>query len=34
MGSTLDENIQGEVQKELDVVANELLKDTLRVQVK
>ena len=29
MGSTLDENIQGEVQKELDVVANELLKDIL-----
>ncbi|WP_076419811.1 class 1 fructose-bisphosphatase [Colwellia sp. UCD-KL20] len=29
MGSTLDENIQGEVQKELDVVANELFKDIL-----
>ena len=29
MGSTLDENIQGEVQKELDVVANQLLKDIL-----
>ncbi len=29
MGSTLDENIQGEVQKKLDVVANELLKDIL-----
>lgn len=29
MGSTLDENIQGEVQKELDVVANELIKDIL-----
>ena len=29
MGSTLDENIQGEVQKELDVVANQLLKDVL-----
>jgi fructose-1,6-bisphosphatase I len=29
MGSTSDENIQGEVQKELDVVANELLKDIL-----
>ncbi|WOH37116.1 class 1 fructose-bisphosphatase [Thalassotalea fonticola] len=29
MGSTLDENIQGEVQKELDVVSNQLLKDIL-----
>jgi fructose-1,6-bisphosphatase I len=29
MGSTLDENIQGEVQKQLDVVANELFKDSL-----
>lgn len=29
MGSTLDENIQGEVQKNLDVVANELFKDIL-----
>jgi len=29
MGSTLDENIQGEVQKELDVVANELIKDII-----
>jgi fructose-1,6-bisphosphatase I len=29
LGSTLDENIQGEVQKQLDVVANELLKDLL-----
>ena len=29
MGSTLDENIQGEVQKHLDVVANELFKDIL-----
>jgi len=29
MGSTLDENIQGEVQKELDVVSNELFKDIL-----
>ncbi|PKI13198.1 class 1 fructose-bisphosphatase [Colwellia sp. 12G3] len=29
MGSTLDENIQGEVQKQLDVVANELFKDIL-----
>ncbi|QDP00248.1 class 1 fructose-bisphosphatase [Thalassotalea sp. PS06] len=29
MGSTLDENIQGEVQKQLDVVANQLLKDIL-----
>jgi len=27
MGSTLDENIQGEIQKKLDVVANELFKD-------
>lgn len=29
MGSTLDENIQGEVQKNLDVVANDLFKDIL-----
>lgn len=29
MGSTLDENIQGEVQKELDVVSNELIKDII-----
>ena len=29
LGSTLDENIQGEVQKKLDVVANELIKDIL-----
>jgi fructose-1,6-bisphosphatase I len=29
MGSTLDENIQGEIQKELDVVSNELIKDIL-----
>ncbi|WDD98311.1 class 1 fructose-bisphosphatase [Thalassomonas actiniarum] len=29
MGSTLDENIQGEVQKQLDVVANQLIKDVL-----
>lgn len=29
LGSTLDENIQGEVQKKLDVVANQLLKDIL-----
>lgn len=29
MGSTLDENIQGEVQKHLDVVANQLIKDVL-----
>ena len=29
LGSTLDENIQGEVQKQLDVVANELFKDIL-----
>ncbi|WNC71682.1 class 1 fructose-bisphosphatase [Thalassotalea psychrophila] len=27
LGSTLDENIQGEVQKQLDVVANQLFKD-------
>ncbi len=27
MGSTLDENIQGEIQKQLDVVANQLFKD-------
>ena len=29
LGSTLDENIQGEVQKKLDVLANQLLKDIL-----
>ena len=29
MGSTLDENIQGEIQKELDVVSNEIIKDVL-----
>ncbi len=29
MGSTLDENIQGEVQQKLDVIANELFKDIL-----
>jgi len=29
MGSTLDENIQGEIQKQLDVVANQLIKDVL-----
>jgi fructose-1,6-bisphosphatase I len=29
MGSTSDENIQGEVQKKLDVVANDLFKDIL-----
>lgn len=29
LGSTLDENIQGEVQKKLDVVSNQLLKDML-----
>ena len=29
MGSTLDENIQGEVQKKLDVISNELIKDIL-----
>ncbi len=29
LGSTLNENIQGEVQKKLDVIANQLLKDTL-----
>ena len=29
LGSTMDENIQGEVQKKLDVLANQLLKDML-----
>ncbi|MFT5757416.1 MAG: fructose-1,6-bisphosphatase I [Alteromonadaceae bacterium] len=29
LGSTLDENIQGETQKKLDVISNELLKDML-----
>ena len=29
LGSTLDENIQGETQKRLDVVSNELIKDLL-----
>jgi len=29
MGATTDENIQGEVQKELDVVSNDLIKDVL-----
>lgn len=29
LGSTLDENIQGEVQKKLDVLSNQLLKDML-----
>lgn len=29
LGSTLDENIQGEVQQQLDVVANQLLKDII-----
>lgn len=29
LGSTLDENIQGEIQKKLDVLANQLLKDML-----
>lgn len=29
LGSTLNENIQGEVQKKLDVIANQLLKETL-----
>ncbi|WMS93344.1 class 1 fructose-bisphosphatase [Pseudoalteromonas sp. HL-AS2] len=29
LGSTLNENIQGEVQKKLDVIANQLLKDIL-----
>jgi fructose-1,6-bisphosphatase I len=29
LGSTLDENIQGETQKKLDVLANQLLKDIL-----
>ena len=27
LGSTLDENIQGETQKKLDVLSNQLLKD-------
>lgn len=30
LGSTLDENIQGEVQKKLDVLSNQLLKDMLQ----
>ncbi|ACE85656.1 class 1 fructose-bisphosphatase [Cellvibrio japonicus] len=29
LGSTLDENIQGETQKQLDVIANQLIKDLL-----
>ena len=29
LGSTLDENIQGETQKMLDVISNQLIKDTL-----
>jgi len=29
LGSTLDENIQGETQKKLDVLTNQLLKDIL-----
>ena len=29
LGSTLNENVQGEVQKKLDVIANQLLKDIL-----
>ena len=29
LGSTLDENIQGETQKKLDVLSNQLLKDIL-----
>jgi len=29
LGSTLDENIQGETQKKLDVISNDLIKDTL-----
>ena len=29
LGSTLDENIQGETQKKLDVISNQLIKDTL-----
>lgn len=33
LGSTLDENIQGEVQKKLDVLSNQLLKDMLLSEV-
>ncbi len=29
LGSTLDENIQGETQKKLDIISNQLLKDML-----
>jgi len=29
LGSTLDENVQGEVQKKLDVISNDLLKDII-----
>ena len=29
LGSTLDENVQGETQKKLDVIANQLIKDAL-----
>ena len=29
LGSTLDENIQGETQKNLDIISNQLLKDML-----
>lgn len=30
LGSTLSENVQGETQKKLDVISNQILKDTLR----
>lgn len=30
LGSTLSENVQGETQKQLDVIANHILKDTLK----
>jgi len=29
LGSTLSENVQGETQKKLDVISNQILKDTL-----
>lgn len=32
LGSTLDENVQGETQKKLDVLANDLLKDLLAAE--
>ena len=33
LGSTLDENIQGETQKKLDVLTNQLLKESLRKKI-